>query len=428
MPVADLAIRFTEETYATKADVARALGTSVVEPIWQTIEAYRQSFERVLRLTSIDKQPLRLILTPSLLERIHRLERLMLKALGRIQKANAFTNFTSEQKAFLIPVLQPLAKRYGASTSERKLGYIIDQKPIEEPGFDVVQHYFHALSQSVEKRMSPLNEEWILAMLTHLHGTDNLPSFYREKELTDRPKSLVARIYEAAPYPQIESLMTTLIQYVENTSYSSLLVAMIACFYVDYVKPFESFNDEMSVLTCKNILMQSGWESLAAYLPIEGVMDAPAFSSICQEVQKTKDVTYFVMFLLPIFEDAIHVMLNQWMQTQIEVIQQEQRQPDPSPLVTHLPSEPISPSVHQEIDANRYQTSLLETHPSMRKAEAYFYARHREKGKFYTIAQFKTLMGCAYETARTSMEHLVELGYYRKEQYKNKYVYTPQGD
>ncbi len=329
MPVADLAIRFTEETYATKADVARALGTSVVEPIWQTIEAYRQSFERVLRLTSIDKQPLRLILTPSLLERIHRLERLMLKALGRIQKANAFTNFTSEQKAFLIPVLQPLAKRYGASTSERKLGYIIDQKPIEEPGFDVVQHYFHALSQSVEKRMSPLNEEWILAMLTHLHGTDNLPSFYREKELTDRPKSLVARIYEAAPYPQIESLMTTLIQYVENTSYSSLLVAMIACFYVDYVKPFESFNDEMSVLTCKNILMQSGWESLAAYLPLEGVMDAPAFSSICQEVQKTKDVTYFVMFLLPIFEDAIHAILNQWTQTQIEVMQQEQRQTHP---------------------------------------------------------------------------------------------------
>ena len=428
MPVADLAIRFTEETYATKADVARALGTSVVEPIWQTIETYRQSFERVLRLTSIDKQPLRLILSPSLLERIHRLERLMLKAMGRTQNANAFTNFTSEQKAFLIPVLQPLAKRYGASTSERKLGYIIDQKPIEEPGFDVVHHYFHALSHSVEKRMSPLNEEWILAMLTHLHGTDNLPSFYREKELTDRPKSLVARIYEAAPYPQIESLMTTLMQYVENTSYSSLLVAMIACFYVDYVKPFESFNDEMSVLTCKNILMQSGWESLAAYLPLEGVMDAPAFSSICQEVQKTKDVTYFVMFLLPVFEDAIHAMLNQWTQTQIEVIQQEQRQPDPTPLVTNLPSEPVSPSVHQEIDANRYQTSLLETHPSMRKAEAYFYARHREKGKFYTIAQFKTLMGCAYETARTSMEHLVELGYYRKEQYKNKYVYTPQGD
>jgi len=352
----------------------------------------------------------------------------MLKVMGRLQKANALTTLSSEQKTWIIPLLQPLAKRYGASTSERKLGYIIDDKPIEEPGFDVIKHYFLALSHSVEKRMSPLNEEWILAMLTDLHGTDNLPSFYREKELTDRPKSLVARIYEAAPYPQIESLMTTLMQYVEHTPYSSVLVAMIACFYVDYAKPFESFNDEMSVLTCKNILIQSGWESLAAYLPLEGVMDAPAFSSVCQEVQKTKDVTYFVMFLLPIFEDAIQAMLNQWTLAQVENLQQEQRQNDPIPTPTQLASEPISPNVHQEIDANRYQTSLLETHPSMRKAEAYFYARHREKGKFYTIAQFKTLMGCAYETARTSMEHLVELGYYRKEQYKNKYVYTPQGD
>jgi hypothetical protein len=34
-------------------------------------------------------------------------------------------------------------------------------------------------------------------------------------------------------------------------------------------------------------------------------------------------------------------------------------------------------------------------------------------------------MNVVYETARTSMEQLVSLGYYRRESVKNKFVYTP---
>jgi len=43
----------------------------------------------------------------------------------------------------------------------------------------------------------------------------------------------------------------------------------------------------------------------------------------------------------------------------------------------------------------------------------------------YTINQFQKEIGCAYETARTSMDHLVELGFYRKEMYKKKFIYLP---
>ena len=73
----------------------------------------------------------------------------------------------------------------------------------------------------------------------------------------------------------------------------------------------------------------------------------------------------------------------------------------------------------------RLEQDLLESDPSLKKGEAYFYARHCTMNKRYTIAQYKKELGCAYETARTSMEHLAELGYYRKEQVKNKFVYTP---
>ena len=86
---------------------------------------------------------------------------------------------------------------------------------------------------------------------------------------------------------------------------------------------------------------------------------------------------------------------------------------------------PILPVGLDEADAKKIEEHLMEFDPSLSRHEAGFYARHCTIGKYYTISQFKQTIGCAYETARTSMDHLVEAGYYRKEQYKNKYIYTP---
>ena len=109
-------------------------------------------------------------------------------------------------------------------------------------------------------------------------------------------------------------------------------------------------------------------------------------------------------------------------------------QPKPQPVVEEKvvvkpQTEQIAvayvPPVLDERQAARLEQHLLELDPSLRKHEAHFYARHCTLGKSYTIAQYKKSIGCVYETARTSMDHLVELGYYRREQVKNKYVYSP---
>lgn len=87
-----------------------------------------------------------------------------------------------------------------------------------------------------------------------------------------------------------------------------------------------------------------------------------------------------------------------------------------------LPKVPVGLS---EEDAQKIETHLREMDPSLSKLEAYFYARHCTVGKYYTISQFKETTSCAYETARTSMDHLANSGYYRKEKFKNKFLYTP---
>ena len=59
------------------------------------------------------------------------------------------------------------------------------------------------------------------------------------------------------------------------------------------------------------------------------------------------------------------------------------------------------------------------------KIQTYAFIGPSGTGKSYTIAQYKRMIGCVYETARTAMDHLVELGYYRKDSSNKKFIYTP---
>lgn len=79
-----------------------------------------------------------------------------------------------------------------------------------------------------------------------------------------------------------------------------------------------------------------------------------------------------------------------------------------------------------EKEIKEYILYLRESNPRLSKAQAVFLAKHSTRGRYYTIQDFKSSARCAYETARTSMDKLVEEGYYQKEQLKNKFVYTPR--
>ena len=133
------------------------------------------------------------------------------------------------------------------------------------------------------------------------------------------------------------------------------------------------------------------------------------------------------------------------------VVEEEKPEPQPEPVVEEKKLEPkVEPKKEPEVevieeitdlpqglaigalppeldekDAKRLEVNLLELDVRLKKGEAKFYARHCTLGRYYTIDQYKKLNRCVYETARTSMEHLVELGYYKKAKAGKKFVYTP---
>lgn len=86
---------------------------------------------------------------------------------------------------------------------------------------------------------------------------------------------------------------------------------------------------------------------------------------------------------------------------------------------------PIFPQGLEEKDIQNIVTNLVETFPTLKNTQAHFYASHCTIGKAYTIQQFKKSELTSYETARTSMDYLSQLGFYEKSKIRNKFVYKP---
>jgi len=504
MATNDLALRFSDETYATKLEVSKALGTSLVDTIWSNIIAYRSHFTRVLSLRNIEKTPFNIVLTPTIMDRCTSLERKLSKVLLRYsrlapdapgKKKIRVENYTK--------ILYWVAKKYNLAVSENFLHtLILSSISALSPDQMILQRYQDALRAGEVHYRDPLDENFYANAYSVITGNSELVGLYREEEIGDiGQKAIIGRMYNAAPRERIPDMMENFLDFAQNSELSSFVKAVIGYYFINYVKPFDSHSEEMALLTMKNILAHGDFDDLAAILDLESLLsyNQEQLTRVFGEVQKTNDITYLLVYVLELTEsiatDLLDRIVNAEMLTvktefyeaekavvkpveqprPVEVVkpveapkpfvEQPKAVEQPKPLPVEKPKieikpepsivetkpaagapipeyEPSSPSLNpvnyemrvaiptmpvglDEKDAARIEENLLEINPRLKKGEAYFYARHCTIGKYYTIAQYKKNLDCAYETARTSMDHLVYEGYYRKEMLKNKFIYTP---
>lgn len=444
----ELAIRFTEETYATRSEIAKVLGSSVVDAIWTSVLAYRGQFTRYLAIKTIDKANLSLVLTPTMLERINGVERRLTKAMVRLARLNNSAGIADALvQPLIVPQLLELAKFRSIEANEKTLTRLM-KNPEEALGqkAEALLRYYGALKDLAVKRFTPFSEDTLATLYSKVTGNYDLVTLYREQPLQGYDLRMLGnKLYNYAPADAVEELMTSLAEYLKVSELSPLIKATLTFYYIHYLKPFDQLNEELSVLLFKTILTQSDFETAPVYLALERVFyeHQSGLKDVLLEVQKTSDITYLISYVITVLDKPLASLLDLLVTFDAKAIDGELRQKDPaikSDIEQQLRS--IKAEIKQvatpnnlamdgiplgldEVQANQLEMHLLESNPAIKKMEAHFYARHCTIGKFYTIAQFKKLMSCAYETARTSMDHLTELGYYRKEQYKNKYIYTP---
>ena len=494
MPSNELAIRFTEGKYATKSEVGKELKMSMFDNIWSNILNYRASYNRYLSIKSIEKNQLAVCFCPSVNALVNsadmKLIRLM-KDQSRLSVTNGEVNRFEDE--CLIRCLKYVAAEHQVEASENYIRSLIHGDIREtSPDVRILSRYLDAINYVKRYHVNTIDVDFLAEIYSRLLGTSELTSFYRTTEDANREnRVLIDRIYTSAPVYLIEGMMDSLFTFISTSTLSAATKASIAYYYINYIRPFSTFSDEVALLIAKAILAHDGLSELGVLLPIESLLseNQEEIARLFLEVQKSGDTTYFLNFALKHFDVKCDELLDtiaklkmqavrkdfyakdeaKPVQTTYVVEQQslfdninepepapapapveqprpmpqpapqpepvrEQPKVEPRPVVEEKPAvEPVQeqiavsyiPPAIDEKQALRLEQHLLELDPSLRKHEAKFYARHCTIGKSYTIAQYKRMIGCVYETARTAMDHLVELGYYRKDSSNKKFIYTP---
>ena len=500
----DLAIRFTETKYATKLEVARELKMSLIDSIWSNILSYRSGFNRYLSIKSIEKNQLVVCFCPSINAAVNAVDMKIIRLMKEYSQLNSFSaDLRRFEEELLTKNLLNLAKKHDLEVSEQYLKSVVRGDIRDSsPSVKLLPRYLEALRFIKLNYTNNIDVDFMAELYSRLLGTSELTSFYRNKEDSNREnRVLIDRLYTCAPTSLIESMMDSLFIFLANTTLNGASKAAIAYYYINYIRPFSEFSDEIALLIAKAILAHDNMGEVGALLPIESLLceNQEEIARLFTEVQKTNDTTYFLTFAIKQIEQKCDECLDLIARIKADEIKKdfyrpdetktvpsttyttveqpslfetEEPQPEPQPepqkakiveeeyrpirqepkvveqpkvenvveqpkVVEAKPVQPQPEVVQEQIavayippaidekQALRLEQHLLELDPSLRKHEARFYARHCTLGKSYTIAQYKRMIGCVYETARTAMDHLVELGYYRKDSSNKKFIYTP---
>lgn len=461
-----LAIRFSDENYSTRPEVAEALGTNLIEPIWNDILLYRKQFRKQINVFDITKVPFTITYVPKLAERIESLEEAISEYIvsfgglndGSVAKYTIFRDMC-------IAELRYIAKLNKINVNDVALNNIIEYKNTESL-YDSLFRYFSAITHLEKNPKEQFDLKTIGIYYSIISGKEVESDFYRKTEIeTQGQRFLINREYEGSPVSEIPWLMNNLINYVNNSSDSFITKVAVTTYMINYIKPFEKHNKEMAAILTKLIVSLSDVESSAAYIPMELIVldEKGTLNSVSREIQRSRDLTYELTRVIDMFSSALSIVADRIVQVTAQEVNnsytfgeskeefvaefgfepsKEIIEPKKEEVVVEQPKVEVKkPVVHKPIEIivrekevsdgpsdkqlRKMAQDLLEEDPLLKKGQAHFYVRHCTKGKYYTIQQYKKCEGCVYETARTSMDNLARLGYYRREQVKNKFVYTP---
>ena len=398
----ELGIRFTEAKYATKSEVVKDLRITAIDSFWSNILAYRSQFNRYLNLKTVDKGLISLCCCSSINALINNVENKIL-CLNR-EFVRIYSNAAAMEK-----LTNDTFKKICTTT--------------DLPNYIELLVYAYSSFNNVD------GEDYLADLFSKLTKITEITHFYRtDDSVTKEKTALIDRIYKCAPSKLIEPMMNDLFMFANDLSLSAIAKFSLIYFYMMYIRPFDNNSRELAMIYAKSVLAKDALGELAILLPFEEILfDDAMLDSMILETQKSLDFTYFVKYFMEKIIPVIDSLINSLKNLSVAPAKVNANVEPTS----FAPSKPVyvqktSISISEKESAtvlNKIETELLERDPNLKKKEAHFYSRHREIGKCYSIADYKRFSRCVYETARTSMDHLAQLGYYKKIQIKNKFVY-----
>ena len=343
MAVNEYIKKFSNEIYATKNDIVKAMKTPLVDGIWTQVLEYRGDFYESLSLTNYDANRFSVCMTPTISKRLNSFERRLttiLNQYSRLQRnlANEFFKHKVYKK-----ILKIIAKKYNVDTQDTVLDGIIDGTITYNLPTDqlILQRYYSCLADIEENYLQDIDENTIGDFYSKLMGTDELTSYYRKTDTDKYSGYSIGRIKIGVAPQHIENAVEQLIKFI-NYDNQSLTVKAVATLYdIYYIRPFENYSEEIAVLMLKKVLAYNDVNSIAALLCFETLLEnKEELEGKILDCQKYCDLTYLITYVLNKVEPLVDKIADEIAESQKLTIKKELYQVDEEPKV-EVQKEPI---------------------------------------------------------------------------------------
>jgi len=385
------------ERYLTKKEIMYRLpATLTIDSFWPLILEHRQSLGCQISLLDQKGTPFWMAITERITEALitidtmateNFVERIPNKSIQESVIANALIDEALNSSAI-----------EGAFSTKKRTKEMIEKKSLPtNKSEQMVMNNYHALNFILENLNQPLNEEMILSIYQIVVHNTLDPEDVVEKYRNDAVyiyDSFGKVIYEPPHYSVVKPLMDKLIAFINDDDWHHPIIkACIIHFYLVYIHPFFDGNGRTARAISYMYLIKQGY-SFFKFFSISSVIheERPKYYKAIKDTEDYEsDLTYFIDFYTQMIIKAIFRILND-----------------------------ISKEYHHRIiDLYLNHAGIV-----LSKRQHHTLKSLIKKDKNFIDAQeYMRKHKIAYETARTDLNQLANLGLMTKSKEGKKYIY-----
>lgn len=323
-----IAIRYTDEIYATPAQVGKSLHMVVYDDFWKQILAYREDNKVVLPFGKIKGQPFYFTLTQPIRIKIQNFES-KIKDFLSLSRSMLLSKEKETRSILLSPLLKEGAILEKSNINDLSIKMLLNSLYKEsDNNHTPVVNYLSSLDYYLSQTPSSPNDDFLAGAYQRVLGQEELMDFYREKDFDNKVAYLTYirdPDYPYAPHDLVEDLMESFIGWLETDEFTPAFVhAFMAANYLYYIKPFSQRNSLMASLLAKEAIAADTGFSEAFVLPFELLLkDSFRNSDAYKESKARCDMTYALFEAINVLTPYIDSVTEQLKNLRISQYKEE---------------------------------------------------------------------------------------------------------
>lgn len=363
------AINSTDLDYLDESAFCRKLGIFTGD-FFKEVENYRLAYAYKLPFNLINNNRIYLVRTPALLEKWQKVGDSIKSFCEMLRNTLNEKEKKEARKTFFLSCLKTIAQIEKNPISDLSLKALLNGTYCENntSHYSIIA-YLNALDfYSVNKAIS-VDEDFLAEIYAKMQRVEELTSFYREEESSNRSNLLYNYNFDKAPAGHIEDFMDPFLRFINTERENSPIVSMaVALFYIPYVVPFDQYNSEVALLFAKETLALYYGEE-AFFLPIEQLLlPTNELLTAKKDVKATGDITYFVSYIaknmkkvLQESEENIKIARISVYSSEYNQLSEEEKAFIPPAEESPLPSNKQEPTLESVINQEKPLESSLPT-------------------------------------------------------------------